>query len=95
MKSNSRYNLFSVSFSAYRINPNDEPTETLFRKYEENANDEGRLANLYNLKQAEENNLDNYYLIPCHSTSSSFNLCKKLDHLSRRDTGFLRFGRKR
>jgi hypothetical protein len=53
------------------------------------------LADLYNLKETEENNLDNYYLIPCHSTSSSFNLYKKLDHPSRRDTGFLRFGRKR
>jgi len=80
---------------AYRIDENDEPTQALFRKYEESVNDEERLANLYNLKQAEEYNSDNYYSNPCHPTSSSYILCKKLEHLSRRDTGFLRFGRKR
>lgn len=84
--------LFSF-FLAYRI----EPIQGLFHKYEENLNDEERLANnLYNFKQLEESNSDNYYPIPCQSTSSSsYILCKKLEHLSRRDTGFLRFGRKR
>jgi hypothetical protein len=87
-------NLLAIHY-AYRIDSNDEPTQALFHKYEESANDEERLANLNNLKSAEEYNSNNYYSIPCHPTSSSYILCKKLDYLSRRDTGFLRFGRRR
>ncbi len=82
-------------FVAYRLVPKDESTQALFPKYEESANDEERLVNLYNPKQVEEYNSDNYFYIPCHPTLSSYSLCKKFEHLARRDTGFLRFGRKR
>jgi hypothetical protein len=78
-------------FLAYRIDSNDEPTQALFRKYGESGNDEEKVVNF---KQAEDYNSDNTYFIPCHRTSS-YVLCNKLDQLSRRDTGFLRFGRKR
>ncbi|CAF1027538.1 unnamed protein product [Rotaria sordida] len=86
-------NFITVQY-AYRIIPNNEPIQTLFRSYEYSPNDEQTLVNLYNLKQAEEQNLDNSYLILCHPRSSHI-LCNKLDNFSRRDTGFLRFGRKR
>ncbi|UJR36337.1 hypothetical protein I4U23_029065 [Adineta vaga] len=85
--------LFS-SIYAYRINPNNEPTDILFRSYEGPAINEERFADSYDVKHAETNDLDNYYIIPCHMKSSHV-LCNKLDRLSRRDTGFLRFGRKR
>ncbi|CAF4401488.1 unnamed protein product, partial [Rotaria sp. Silwood2] len=74
--------------------PNNEPIQALFRSYEYSPNDEETLFNLHNLKQAEEHNLDNYYLVLCHPTSLHI-LCNKVDNISRRDTGFLRFGRKR
>ncbi|CAF3360465.1 unnamed protein product [Rotaria sp. Silwood1] len=86
-------NLIAIRY-AYHINPNYEPMQTLFRSYEYNPNDDETLFNLYNLKQAEKHNLDYYYLVRCHPTSSHI-LCNKLDNISRRDTGFLRFGRKR
>lgn len=66
----------------------------LFRSYEVNTSDEERMANSYNLKPAEENSVNNNYYILCHPKSTHV-LCKKFDNLSRRDTGFLRFGRKR
>ena len=48
------------------------------------------------IKTLKEYNTDNDYFIPCHPISlSSYLLCRKFDHFSRRDTGFLRFGRKR
>ncbi len=76
------------AFLAYRIDPNGEGNQALFHTYEENGNEEGKLVNLKSIEEI--NNL-----IPCHPISSSYILCKKLDQLSRRDTGFLRFGRKR
>ncbi|CAF0951081.1 unnamed protein product [Adineta steineri] len=79
-------NLFLIH-SAYRIDSNN---EALFSNYNGKVNDEEYLDNF---KTTEENPLDNYYIIPCHGKSSHI-LCNKLDHLSRRDTGFLRFGRK-
>ena len=75
--------MFAKSRLAYRIN---EPADDLLRQYEGTANGEQRLADFYDG--------DDYYLIPCHAKFSHV-LCSKVDRLSRRDTGFLRFGRKR
>jgi hypothetical protein len=86
----------SFIYLAYRIGGNEEPSQALFRKLKDSANDEERLMNLYNLKRVfeQDQNPDNYYVAPCYPTSSHI-LCNRIDHLSRRDTGFLRFGRKR
>ncbi|CAF1675707.1 unnamed protein product, partial [Adineta ricciae] len=78
----------------YRINSNNEPIDLLFRKYEGPTNDEVQLLDFPNEQQADTDELDNYFILPCHPRSSHV-LCNRLDHLSRRDTGFLRFGRKR
>jgi hypothetical protein len=83
--------MLTKSRLAYRIN---EPADVLAQQYEGTASNEQRLADFYDSQPADGNDGDDYYLIPCRAKFSHV-LCSKMDRLSRRDTGFLRFGRKR
>ncbi|CAF3432976.1 unnamed protein product [Rotaria socialis] len=87
------FNLLTINY-AYRIYRNNESIQPVFGSYEPSANLQERLANLNNLKQETENNFDKNYYIICQPKSTHI-LCSQLNNISRRDTGFLRFGRKR
>ncbi|CAF3337365.1 unnamed protein product [Rotaria socialis] len=84
------FNLLTINY-AYRIYRNNESIQPVFGSYEPSANLQERLANL---KQETENNFDKNYYIICQPKSTHI-LCSQLNNISRRDTGFLRFGRKR
>lgn len=84
-----------IFFVGYRLESNSEQNQGFFQLPEENGNDQGRSSYLFDLKNRDEaQHENNHDPIPCYAVSSSYIICKKLDQLSRRDTGFLRFGRK-
>ena len=66
--------------------------EALHRIYEESPTDERQLVNLYDINR-EASNSNDYYFAPYYRRSSH-TLWNKLNNLPRRDTGFLRFGRR-
>lgn len=85
-----------IGFLAYRLDSKNEPSQSFFRTSDDNGNDQDRLANFFDMKSSDEFHPDNYHdHIPCYAVTPNYIVCNKFDQFSRRDTGFLRFGRKR